>query len=214
MPQSLIIYAIRAYDAALVISLETDTRSRLSNLAQFIVRHWLAILIVLTILFIVPIVAYPVMMATGNGTLRSVAGAVFIGYKPTCHQLPQRSLFLFGYQMTVCARDVGIYLSFLAGCVLFVFVRKKLKIWRLRWFILLCIPMAIDGFAQLFGVPLPRGIGPDWQLVWTVESTNLFRVITGSIFGMASALYVLPYLEAIFAGEVSVQSPAKETQLS
>jgi uncharacterized membrane protein len=213
LPQSLVIYAIGAYDAVLVITLEKDTRGRLSNLAQLIVRHWLAILIVLTILFIVPIAAYPVMMATGNGTLMSVAGAVFTGYKPTCHQLPQRSLFLFGYQMTVCARDVGIYLSFLAGCVLFAFVRKKLKIWRLRWLILLCIPMAIDGFAQLFGVPLPRGIGPEWQLVRTVESTNLFRVVTGSIFGMASALYVLPYLEAIFAG-VSVQSPAKETQLS
>ncbi|HUL61626.1 MAG TPA: hypothetical protein VLT35_01075, partial [Methanocella sp.] len=51
---------------------------------------------------------------------------------------------------------------------------------------------------QLLGIAIPRGIGPGWQLVWTVESTNELRLITGAIFGLASALYVLPDLQAIF----------------
>ena len=172
-------------------------------------KHWLFIFTVLVLLFIIPIVGYSYLMSTGNPILQSIAHVIFVLYKVTCHQLPERSLFVFGYQMTVCSRCFAIYAAFLAGCIAFAFVRKRLKIWSLKYFVILCIPMAIDGFAQLFGVPLPRGIGPGFELIWSAESTNLFRIITGVIFGFGCAMYVLPYLEEIFG---SAPSPANAGQ--
>lgn len=193
--------------------LDPKLEAKLVDLVMLGARHWLPIFTLLVLLFIVPIVGSPLLMSTGNPVLQSIGNIIFLMYKVTCHQLPERSLFVFGYQMTVCARCFGIYMAFLAGCVVFAFVRKWLKIWSLKYYVLLCVPMAIDGFAQLFGVPIPRGIGPHWELIWTTLSNNELRLVTGSIFGLASALYVLPYLEEIFSGEMNpngtkIQKPA------
>ena len=177
----------------------------LTGMAAFFIHHWLGILTLLVVLFTLPIVGCPLLMATHVPALQSLSGLVFRFYgEPVCHQMPTRSLFLFGYQMTVCARCFAIYFSFLAGCVLFAFVRTRLKIWNIVYYILLCVPMGIDGTTQLLGIAIPRGIGPGWQLIWTVESTNELRIITGAIFGLASALFVLPYLQEIFNGDEQV----------
>ena len=177
---------------------------------MFFVRHWLAILIALVALFTVPIVVVPFLESTDIPVLQQMSDVVFHLYGgPVCHQIPERSLFVFGYSMTVCSRCFAIYAAFLAGCILFAFVRTKLKPWSIIYFILLCVPMAIDGTTQLFGIAIPRALGSGWQLVWTVESTNELRVITGAIFGLASALYVLPFLQEIFNGDDG-PAPAKK----
>jgi uncharacterized membrane protein len=164
---------------------------------SFVIRHWLNIMNAALLIFIAPIVLYPYFMSTGDPTLVAIAGAIKAGYHATCHQLPERSLFIFGYQMAVCSRCFAIYASFLAGGLLFYFIRKRLKPFHIGYYALICLPMAIDGFAQLFGVPLPREIGPGISLIWTVESTNLVRVITGAIFGFGSALFAMPYMEEV-----------------
>ncbi len=120
-------------------------------------------------------------------------------------------MFIFGYEMAVCSRCFAIYTSFLAGSILFYFIRTKLKTFHIAFYILFCIPMAIDGFAQLFGVPIPRGIGPDMQLIWTTLSNNGLRVITGAIFGLGSALFVLPYMQLIFEIENESQKEPAPT---
>ncbi|MDI6895823.1 DUF2085 domain-containing protein [Methanocella conradii] len=74
--------------------------------------------------------------------------------------------------MAVDARSFAIYASMLAVGIIYPLIRYRLKPWLLRYYALLALPMAIDGFAQLFGVPIPRGIGPGFEVVWTVESTN------------------------------------------
>lgn len=174
----------------------------LMKLAYFLIRHWLAVLIIMVVLYIIPIVGAPYLMATGNQTLQSIAGVIMLIYKTTCHQLPERTLFIFGYQMTVCARCFAIYIGALIGCLAFIPLRKKLKIWNIIYFIIFgCVPMAIDGFSQLFLFPIPRAIDASWNLIWMAESTNELRIITGFIFGLASMLYVLPYLEEIFSGD-------------
>jgi uncharacterized membrane protein len=169
---------------------------------MFFVRHWLAILIALVTLFTVPIVVVPLMESANTPFLNTLFDVIFHLYGgPVCHQLPERSLFIFGHQMTVCSRCFAIYAAFLAGCILFAFVRTKLKPWSIIYFILLCVPMAIDGTTQLLGFAIPRRIGPGWELVWMAESTNEMRLITGAIFGLASALYLLPFLQEIFNGD-------------
>jgi uncharacterized membrane protein len=47
-----------------------------------------------------------------------------VGYA-ICHQLPDRSFFLGGLQMPMCARDTGTYLGFLFVIGLFLFRRRS-----------------------------------------------------------------------------------------
>jgi uncharacterized membrane protein len=183
----------------------------LLGLALLIARHWLLALTLLVSLFVMPIVLTPFLMSTGDPVLLKIGELLMFAYKPTCHQLPERSFFIFGHQMTVCSRCFAIYAAFLAGCIVFPLVRTRLKIWDIKYFVLLCVPLGIDGVAQLFGVALPRAIGAGWQLIWTVESTNEIRAVTGAIFGLAGALYVLPYLQEIFSSEASY-SPVKSAE--
>lgn len=158
----------------------------LRRVAGFIVNHWLLLVNLVVLAFILPIVLYPVMMSTGNSVLMDIAGWMLAAYHATCHQLPERSLFISGYKMAVCSRCFAIYVAFLFGGIAFNFFRKKLKPWDLKYYVLFCIPMALDGFTQLFGFR---------------ESTNELRILTGVIFGLGSALYVLPYMQAIFETE-------------
>ncbi len=172
--------------------------------AAFVVRHWLTVMNVLLFLFIVPIVLAPFLYSIG---VTQLAGMIMAAYHVTCHQLPDRSLFVFGYEMAVCSRCFAIYAGFLAGGLAFYFLRNRLKPFHIFYYILLCVPMAIDGTAQLFGIPIPRGIGPGFELIWTTLSNNELRVITGAIFGLGSALFVLPYVQHIIE---SGDEPKKE----
>lgn len=76
---------------------EGDGARRVANginrTANWIARHWLALFNVLVAVFLgLPVLA-PVLMhagATGPATV------IYRAYAPTCHQLPERSIFLFG----------------------------------------------------------------------------------------------------------------------
>lgn len=179
------------------------------SLGSFIIKHWLTLVNLALLIFIIPIVLYPYFISTGDPTLMTIAGAIKAGYHPTCHQIPDRCLFIFGYQMAVCSRCFAIYVSFLAGGLLFYFLRNKLKPFHIFYYVLLCLPMAIDGTAQLFGVPFPRGIGPGMQLIWTTVSNNELRLITGAIFSLGSALFVMPYMQQILEMEEEAEQYQK-----
>jgi uncharacterized membrane protein len=78
-----------------------------SNIAQkidqIVYHHWLALL--LTALFIFTLLPFlaPVMMALG---LKPIGELIYTLYIPTCHQLPQRSWFLFGDQLTYSLAEI------------------------------------------------------------------------------------------------------------
>jgi uncharacterized membrane protein len=79
-----------------------------------------------------------------------------------------------GFKMPVCARDFGIYLGSLVGMALFLVWRvKPMSLWVYGIFIL---PLLIDGFAQL---------------LTGYESTNMIRLVTGLIAGIASGVELL-----------------------
>jgi len=60
-------------------------------------KHWLAIFNTLSLLYVgLPILA-PVLMYLGENRLAVIIHTI---YKPLCHQLPQRSFFLFGPQLS------------------------------------------------------------------------------------------------------------------
>ncbi|MBW9221043.1 DUF2085 domain-containing protein [Methanothermococcus sp. SCGC AD-155-M21] len=100
-------------------------------------------------------------------------------YSHICHQMPERSFYIFNHKMAVCARCFGIYTGILFGMLIYPIV------WRLnnfktpnRWYLIVAlIPMGIDGTTQLIGLR---------------ESFNELRIITGFLGGFVALFYILP----------------------
>jgi uncharacterized membrane protein len=168
-------------------------------------RHWLLTLNGASAVFLAGALVAPALAA-----LDWTAAA----YHVTCHRWAFRSFFLFappaqppvtdhdlaqltdmgvdpfscvgapdvGWKMALCERDLAIYVGLLAVGVAYA-----------RWcqlpptgfaaYAVAIAPMAVDGFTQLFG----------WR-----ESTWELRVVTGLLFGLASAWLVLPRLDRAF----------------
>ncbi len=178
----------------------------IARLMRALSRHWLAVASVGLGLFIgLPLLA-PVLMAAGWERLGQAIHTLFY---ITCHQLPERSYFLFGpqwiysraelvalagepvslrwignaqvgYKIAVCQRDVAIYGGWFLWGMLYGLVRHWLKPISVRTFVLMLVPMAIDGGGQMVGL---------WSSTW------LTRAITGLLFGLAVVLLAYPYLE-------------------
>ena len=103
-----------------------------------------------------------------------------------------------GYKVAFCERDVAIYGGVLILGLFYGLTRKRLPVisW-LPWLVLGILPIAIDGFSQLFSQP-PYS----W---WAYrESTPLLRTLTGFLFGAMNAWLAYPYV-----GESMAQTEAE-----
>jgi uncharacterized membrane protein len=100
-----------------------------------------------------------------------------------CHQQADRSFFLNGNQLPVCARDVGILGGLIVGLAAYMFVRRPVR-WCLL--LLLLVPMALDGGAQA---------------LTSYESSNLIRAVTGCLAGLGLGWGVGMLVERFFARE-------------
>lgn len=108
------------------------------------------------------------------------------GMDANLNLLAQRSFIgnaLAGYKVALCQRDIAIYGSVLVGGLLYALATRKDGArepldWRL--YILLLIPMALDGGTQLFGLR---------------ESNWWLRSATGALFGIASVWLIYPYVD-------------------
>ena len=105
-----------------------------------------------------------------------------------CHQLPGRSFFGGGVQVSVCARDTGIYVGFVVSLVLLSLLhrgRRPREFPRpLGWAVLMLMigSMALDGGTEYLGL---RG------------TTNELRLITGLMSGFAIAALLVPMLNDV-----------------
>ena len=85
-----------------------------------------------------------------------------------CHQMPERSFFVGGYQLPLCARCTGIVIGHVTGAAVSVFHSVPL------WTLIGTLPLMADGMVQKYT---------------SYESTNIRRLVTGILygFGMMSA---------------------------
>ena len=191
---------------------QKEVARRVDGAVLWIARHWLALFIALVALYLLLPFLAPVL---ANAGLSRPASLIYSVYSATCHQLPERSYFLFGeqpfyslstleesglpadqglfqrrtfrggdstgYKVAVCQRDVAIYGSVVLAGMLFAILRRRLRGIGLRVYLLLLIPIAVDGLSQLFGLR---------------ESNWWLRTVTGALFGGASVLLAYPYIEA------------------
>lgn len=153
---------------------ERTLENKVNQFTVHFAKHWLLWINIISGLFIaLPFIA-PILEVLG---FDSIAHVIFGAYRVTCHQLPERSYFIFGHQVALCHRCTAIWSSFFIGGVLFQFVRHRLQVMPFHWWILALIPAGIDGGTQLVG-PLYE-IFPAWGLtgfaigVWLILTAVL-----------------------------------------
>lgn len=105
-----------------------------------------------------------------------------------CHQLPERSYVAGGIQASVCVRDTGIYLGFMAALILIWLLHRgerpsdfpRPHVWiAMGIFVLL---MGYDGVTSYAGLR---------------ATTNEIRLITGLGVGFSAAALVAPMLNDV-----------------
>jgi uncharacterized membrane protein len=205
--------------------------ARVSSVADravfWLSRRWLRVVNGLALLYVgLPLLA-PLLMYLGAEWPARVVHAI---YRPLCHQLPQRSFFLFGpqatyryeqlaarvgaqvtdnpwsgaflgspdvgYKTALCQRDIAIYGMIVIAGLLFGILRtgrrvRPMPLWAYVAFGVL--PMLVDGGYQWISYALatlfPRmGVLPH-------ETTPVFRVVTGSLFGLSTVWLAYPHVE-------------------
>ena len=108
-----------------------------------------------------------------------LANSIYGGFAVVCHQLPERSYFIFGHKLTVCSRCTGLYAGFALTLLLYPLVRPLRSVdWPPPvWLVLSVVPMTIDFGLTFLGI-------------W--ENTHTSRLLTGMLLGSVSVFYVMP----------------------
>lgn len=88
------------------------------------------------------------------------------GNRLGCHQMPDRSFFIKGFQFPVCARCTGVIIGEIVALISFIF---KCHI-SFLYSLFLLIPMGIDWGLQYFKICM---------------SNNIRRLVTGILSGLA-----------------------------
>jgi uncharacterized membrane protein len=145
-----------------------------------VARHWLLTVNILGGLFAGLPILGPWLRSRGYAI---PADVLYFAFHLTCHQMPERSFFIFGYKMCLCQRCMAIYMTAFGLGLFFGLVRKHVRPLSMTWMLILWIPMALDGFTQLFGLR---------------ESTWELRLITGALFALSCVWFGFPYLEEAF----------------
>ena len=102
-----------------------------------------------------------------------------------------------GYKIALCERDIAIYSAIFLFGLVYAATKRRLKPlhWTL-WILIGMLPIALDGFSQLFSqlnLPFLANLLP------YRESTPWMRVLTGALFGLATAWFAFPYMEESFS---------------
>lgn len=102
-----------------------------------------------------------------------------------------------GYKMALCERDVAIYGAIFLFGIVYALTKRRIK--PIHWIVWVLIgmgPIGLDGFSQLFSQM-------DWSFLASIlpyrESTPFLRIFTGALFGLMTAWFAYPYMEASFS---------------
>lgn len=183
------------------------------RIVLFIARHWLALANLALLTFIALPFMAPVLMQLG---LPRAARVVYTIYMPTCHQLPDRSYFLFGDQVVYSLEELET-----AGVLPDTSIlqrRKYIGDETLGYKVAICErDLAIYGSMVVGGlifavlrkrrhiVPLPLkfyllflapiAIDGVSQLFGLRTSNWFLRTLTGALFGLATIWLAYPYVQ-------------------
>ena len=114
----------------------------------------------------------------------TASSPIYTFFSYICHQIPERSLHLFGHQLAVCSRCFGVYAGLLVGMIVYPLWRPIEDIEPIPrfWLFLSLVPIGIDWSLTIFGI-------------W--ENTHASRFITELILGFACSTFIVPALVEI-----------------
>ncbi len=124
------------------------------------------------------IIGAPLAKANGFALL---SFPIYQAFSHVCHQAPERSFFVAGHQLAVCARCTGLYLGFAAAVICYPLITslRRTQTPERKWLVIGAAPLAIDSGLGLLGL-------------W--ENTHLSRFSTGALLGSATVFYIMPGL--------------------
>ncbi len=136
------------------------------------------IFLAVTFLWTLSVYLIPVFESLG-GVWERIADYGYVFFAATCHQIDDRSFFIFGNKVAVCSRCASVYTAFLAGVILYPFIKglenKKLpSLWILIIFALLLFSdAALDALD-------------------VIKNTFISRAVSGSLIGVLLPFYLIP----------------------
>ncbi|MGQ9502693.1 MAG: hypothetical protein ACUVSF_10035, partial [Anaerolineae bacterium] len=210
------------------------------RLALHLFRHWQLLVVALSGFWLGLAVLAPWLMAIG---LELPARIIYWFYSFQCHQLPQRSYFLFGqagsiqtysldqilvwganvnylraflgnpeigYKIAFDMRLTALHSALFVSSLLWVVLGRRLPRLSLIGYLLLSLPMTLDGGSHLLSEITGLGfrdsntwamwltgsyLSPSFYSGTTIGTLNwLLRTITGAIFGLATSWLAFSYL--------------------
>src|SRR5690349_20790564 len=155
---------------------------------NFLIDHWATMITYVLGILVFAALSVPYLSYFG---LDGISKQIFFALHMVCAQIPSHSFYIFGHQLGMCARNFSIYASMFIGSLIFVLSKKRIP--GIPWWlwILMILPMAIDGTTQMFGLR---------------ESTWELRVLTGTLFGLGNVWFVLPLIQKLLLETSSTQS--------
>lgn len=115
----------------------------------------------------------------------SLATLIYAAGSIVCHQIPERSFHLDGFQLPVCARCLGIYAG--AAAAASVHAVGLLATDSTWWRSL--SPRAARTVFLVSALPTLLTVGLEWGGVW--RGTNAVRAIAGIALGVGGGLVVM-----------------------
>jgi uncharacterized membrane protein len=144
------------------------------------------------------LVAAPVGKANG---VQWLSFAVYQAFSHVCHQIPERSFYIAGYPLAVCARCTGLYVGFAVAVAFYPLTTslKRTHTPERKWLFIAAAPLGIDFALGFFGI-------------W--ENSHLSRLLTGLLLGAVSVFFILPGLVQLSLYQrMFGPKPAKKSQL-
>ena len=163
---------------------------RIDRAVAWGLRHWLLFANVLVLLYGGLPWLSPLAYAEGYSWLGRL---IFLVYTPLCHQEPDRSFFLRGYQVAFCHREAAMYTALFAGGLAFALVRRFAKPVSLKVGALLLLPMLLDGGSHLLDDLFHLGLRSADNAIGTPNFW--LRMITGLLFAVAVLITIYPRLD-------------------
>ena len=129
---------------------QPPTQSKISAATQwfgdFLLAQWATMAMLLLGFLVLSAIAVPFLSYFGFDALSK---SIFFSLHYVCAQIPSHSFYILGHQLGLCARNFSIYTSMFLTSVVFVISKKRLP--GIPWWvwILMILPMALDGTTQI-----------------------------------------------------------------
>jgi uncharacterized membrane protein len=128
--------------------------------------------------FVALVFAAPILEARGHAV---AAWVLYRAFAPLCHQIAERSFYVAGHPLAVCARCAGIYTGFALSLVLYPLLRdvRRTDAPPRAWLVAAVLPTTVDFLINFTGL---------WH------NTHWSRALTGALLGAGAVFFVVPGL--------------------